>query len=263
MVQMCPWLEEPRQKFTPQAMTMFRENSLAATFKCMDKLCSFFTSSENIFEQHLELHAHEKTQGNHGACSYCAFNSDDISELLEHITTSHYYDVYQCVFCFYRSASFTNVQNHNDAYHPEKKAMAIECAPRHRKSKSMAMQELTSPENLERTVPPLVCVCQEAFYLLKDYREHIETHRGKSCVLKCLNCNDEVKLASSEQHHRDCQNISLYQCAYCLFGCITLEPLKLHFANHHQSEHPIYCVRSNDKKVRNLKVFGNYYTRLN
>lgn len=251
-----PWLlENQNVKLQAPSVMMINENALAATFKCMDKFCAFFTSDAEIFRAHFEFHEkdyQERTREQTSkACCYCFFKANDINELIDHVQSIHKYDIYQCMYCFYRSVSFGNVQNHIEVFHPNKNAMAIECAPTKRKSKSQAITEIQNSDFIKASVPPMVC-CNKKFFQLEDLRTHMKTHEGEPCGLHCNSCKESIEWSTYEKHSLACFKIGMFQCAYCLFGSNTLDPLKLHFANNHQTQFPIYCERNSNVEVKTV-----------
>lgn len=254
-INLRPWLKITMLSWSPHkparvATLMLNHNALAATFKCMDAFCAFFTSDAEIFRAHVKLHEKAKPIHAHD-CPYCLYRPANADILINHINSHHEFDIYQCCYCFYRSASSTNVQSHIEAYHPDDLAKAIECAPRFRRSKKFAMKIASNPVNLEITAPPMLCSsCDETFNLIENMREHLATHEDVETMLICRKCNMSHETTSFTSHLLNCYKIGLYQCAHCLFGCNTLEPLKLHFANYHPTQYPIYCIRSQGDQVR-------------
>lgn len=101
-LKLCPWLaEEFTKKHNFAATMMFQENCLAATYKCMEKNCIFFSSLDTVFTQNIKLHSMKVNDSHDGQndCAYCEFKAIECNELIHHIESDHKQDIYQCTGC--------------------------------------------------------------------------------------------------------------------------------------------------------------------
>lgn len=255
-IKLRPWLNQEINKDNYAAASMLQENCLAAMFKCMEKSCVFFTSLDSIFADHLKCHRLQERSEGQDKCAYCDFKATDDNELVDHISNEHKYDMYQCTICFYRSASSANVHSHIRIYHPLKALVIIECLPRQRTYETMLIKLAKSEENVRKLVRPMFClVCQKQFFVIGAYESHIKSHdQFRSFEENCTKCEKVIKAETLSTHFESCEKVGLYQCLFCLFGCNSLNVLKLHMANRHPSKLPIYCKRAGDQKVNSVFV---------
>lgn len=247
-----PWLDEEADKKLSSAIAvMLQENCLAATFKCMEKSCIFYTSLDTVFADHLKRHKTLDSRNGQDGCAYCKFSSADEDELVAHISAEHNYDMYQCTNCFYRSAASANVHTHIRVYHPEKALVIIECLPKQRLHESTMIKSAISVENVEQMVLPMFCViCQQRFFVIGAYEHHLDSHENINEFKKmCSKCDKIANVQTLMTHYEECKGIGLYQCLFCQFGCNSLNVFKTHLANQHSSKLPLYCKRTGDHTV--------------
>lgn len=124
-----PWLRKITVKSQNAKQNLTTVFALSATYKCLAKDCSFFTSDDKTFNSHLTFHEKFTSidKANFRSCAYCNFVGDELSEsLIVHIKTVHCYDKYQCNYCFYRSRIDFNVLSHQNIYHKLKPRSILE-----------------------------------------------------------------------------------------------------------------------------------------
>lgn len=250
-----PWIGVVRDmqlplKPAPVAKVMKSDSCLVATFKCMHASCPFYTSDAGLFRIHLMLHRGETSH----ACAYCCFRSPNVNSLIGHISDFHKFDIYLCPSCFYRSASCVNVLNHVDIYHPGSMPTVMKSFSKLDRIKTLSVKTSAASSQLEVVAPTMPCAwCDRRFNLIASYREHLKTHVNSQTIVICAKCQMTHSSTSFESHLLKCYSIGMYQCAHCLFGCKSLEPLRRHLADEHATQHPIYYERSQDKVRWNLK----------
>ena len=116
---------------------MLMKNSLIATFKCMATYCSYTTIDAQNFKNHLIIHKYQQISAPQlFFCPYCFFradsessnaeSSDPISKLIDHYTSYHNNDKYQCGLCFYRSADEQSTWEHLDECHSRDRKLIYE-----------------------------------------------------------------------------------------------------------------------------------------
>jgi hypothetical protein len=93
---------------------LLSEDCLFSTYKCMQKTCSFFTTSFKAFKNHAEKH-----DGNHHFCSFCLYDGVSGKDLSAHLQ-SHDLDRYQCNICMYRASEKMFVEWHRKKFHLKK-----------------------------------------------------------------------------------------------------------------------------------------------
>lgn len=165
-----PWLhasETKHQKQRDICDEMLKFDCLAAVFKCMGIGCSFYTSDDSLFRQHLALHLQyqESDFKNFSLCPYCVFSGDTLNELVDHILDVHGADKYQCNYCFYRSFDL-QVGTHQSLYHSTKKSYIIICHPNRRKN--FSTQITTAWSSLKKSVPGMSCMGEYFFYIFES-----------------------------------------------------------------------------------------------
>jgi hypothetical protein len=89
-----PWLPTINGKSEEAERIMLNHDCLAATYKCMARFCSFYTSDAEAFVKHLLLHKLAQDE-NYSKCSYCHTEKDS-SELINHVKTYHKFEMFQC-----------------------------------------------------------------------------------------------------------------------------------------------------------------------
>ncbi|CRK90443.1 CLUMA_CG004126, isoform A [Clunio marinus] len=245
---LCPWLERPTQKAFLTASLMLTSNALAATFKCLGTGCSFYTSSNEVFLQHLGFHmtCTLSDRINFLSCAYCKFTAQKSPEqLIIHIKNEHCFDRFLCSFCFYRSCSDLNVFIHQNTFHKMKK---------HAIMVTNVEKVRNYPKELERVkkrmtdvVPPIICVfCRNIFYVFKTFLMHLNEH-NTTLNTKCTKCGLKTSKGLLLKHLMQCHKFGIYQCVYCRFGTNTVEMIRSHIVNEHGSRLPLYCERSQYK----------------
>lgn len=252
LIKLRPWLSEAGgEKPDVVARMMQHQSCLAAFFKCMDKSCAFFTSKTKIFADHLKLH--NTTATAHRQCAYCRFTAGTDMALVKHLMTVHEHDKFQCNFCFYRSAAAANVYNHTLYHHREEKVVVIEIL--HVKSKPYdgVVRSVNDPATYAALVVPVKCLfCDETFYQLDGFKQHLEQHEqfGTSSTSKCSACDETIKTNSLFKHLEKKHKIGAFQCAFCHCGTDSSTLLKVHVADMHQSQIPVYWKRQGNGTVR-------------
>lgn len=133
-----PWTKCPLSKSMHATELLMREISLVALFKCMAKDCYFSTGDAKKMLQHLQYHEDyvstqqisTNEQLDHLSwleCCYCDTMVDTCNLLVQHIESEHKASIYQCPYCFYRSAATANVEAHLNEYHSRKDKMIMQC----------------------------------------------------------------------------------------------------------------------------------------
>lgn len=110
-------------------MTNSKTNAINAKYKCMGKRCAFYTSSTELFREHLIEHDQESSPSKdyYLYCSYCFYYSKEgPSGLINHHEIFHKYCRFQCQRCFYRSSVQSSVMEHKRQYHNEN-SFILEC----------------------------------------------------------------------------------------------------------------------------------------
>lgn len=155
-----PWLKKRTLKNFEQANKMKTINCLAARFKCMASTCSYFTTGQSIFKQHLSYHEKftPKDSENFLQCSYCDFEAEFVEDLNDHIVDEHAFDRFHCGYCFYRSCHDFNVVAHQDQYHKMKPKKVVVSYSYDRRDLDIEVVEIE--KKLHDFVPPITCVCK-------------------------------------------------------------------------------------------------------
>jgi hypothetical protein len=126
------WLASKNSSWTAKnsncLQKMLNYNALISTYKCMGEFCSYHTTSEENFDNHLNCHkeSHE-LQRFWLNCPYCFFIGDSSENLLRHYRNNHQHDKYQCSNCFYRSVSLSSCWEHSKTHHESKEFRILEC----------------------------------------------------------------------------------------------------------------------------------------
>lgn len=155
-----PWLSKRTLKNFEQANKMKSLNGLSARFKCMASTCSFYTSNQQVFKQHLAYHEKftPKDFENFRQCSYCTYEADFVEDLTDHIIDEHAFDRFHCGYCFYRSCHDFNVATHLDQFHKMKDKKIICSYTYDRRDPEIEYVEIE--KNLPKYVTPIPCVCE-------------------------------------------------------------------------------------------------------
>lgn len=157
---MQPWEKSRTNVKSKKACTsMTNKNGLISTFKCLGKMCSFFTSNATIFHEHLTLHSRSEKDSLFDFflfCSYCSFEATSIDSLIEHIHELHCANQYQCPFCFYRCIEAQSCSVHVKNYHNEKPHIFYECPVKDVKY-DINKLNIRLLENRENFVLPVPC----------------------------------------------------------------------------------------------------------
>lgn len=125
-----PWTKCANTKSAIAEEKLKRDFSLVALFKCMAIDCIFTTSDEFKMRTHLQNHEDSLedslTNPNNDAddsswqeCCYCEEIPGTCNLLVDHIIKVHSSSIFQCPYCFYRSADRYNVMSHAKKYHPK------------------------------------------------------------------------------------------------------------------------------------------------
>lgn len=130
--QLKPWTKCLNTKTATAESRLKRDCSLIALFKCMANDCIFTTSDKDKMLEHLSNHEdflvqqasyskHHSNQDDSSwlECCYCEEIPGSCSTLVDHIVNEHSTSIFQCPFCFYRSADKHNVSSHLKYYHKE------------------------------------------------------------------------------------------------------------------------------------------------
>ena len=157
---MQPWEQtRPNVKSKRACASMTSKNGLISTYKCLGKMCSFFTSNEDIFHKHLELHSRCKKDSLYDFflfCSYCSYEAKTIDSLINHVKELHCSNQYQCPFCFYRSIEAQSCSVHVKNYHNEKPLIFYECPVKDTKN-DVNKIKIRLLENRKTFVLPVSC----------------------------------------------------------------------------------------------------------
>lgn len=160
-----PWTKCPHSKSIEATGLLLREPSLVALFKCMAKNCYFSTGDANKMLQHLQYHEDyvstqqisTNEQLDHLSwleCCYCDTMVDTCNLLVQHIETEHKASIYQCPYCFYRSAATANVEAHLNEYHSRKDKMIMQCLGT---AKQLHGEIILMLAGREKNVVPIQC----------------------------------------------------------------------------------------------------------
>lgn len=157
-----PWLHNTKsthQKFNDVCESMLTLECLSALYKCMSVGCSFFTCDVTLFRKHLGLHLRYQASdfNNFTLCPYCPFSGETLFDLVDHITSQHGGDVYQCMYCFYRSYDL-QIGTHQHLYHTVRKASVIKCHVA--KTKIIAEEMASVWSNVRMNVPGMSCMSE-------------------------------------------------------------------------------------------------------
>lgn len=144
--------------------------ALCCTFKCMASTCSYYTTSSELFFEHLQCHLrlHPEDSEYFNCCAYCTFSAVDHNNLIGHVLKEHRFNRFQCPYCFYRACVATHVLTHFDAHHKGKKVVILETTLPVR-SEVMSMQMIMTGRN--ENVPSIVCVCKYLFELAQYFNK--------------------------------------------------------------------------------------------
>jgi hypothetical protein len=248
---------------------MLNINCLAALFKCMDFDCSFYSSSTDIFEKHLQLH---EAQGDFTRsylnCAYCTTKEKTIHDLVVHIRESHGDSRYQCHYCFFRAFSeFQVTSNHHKYCHHTKQRLVIRYGTF--LSQEMKLRHFEKAQNsLKTIVPKLVCViCRSSFYGFARFSKHMAEHE-ETGKMKCSKCGVIVDKLKITNHFNVCFNFGYLQCAHCRFGTNSIATIEDHIAMKHFNKIAVYCKRptnvaENVDEVNEGKCFwGKFKTQI-
>lgn len=126
-----PWTKCANTKSAYAEEKLKRECSLVALFKCMAINCIFTTSDEDKMRTHLQNHedsledsltnqSNDADDSSWQECCYCEEIPGTCNTLVDHIIKVHSSSIFQCPYCFYRSADRYNVMTHVQKYHPKK-----------------------------------------------------------------------------------------------------------------------------------------------
>lgn len=191
---MQPWEKSRNNVKSKKACTsMTNKNALISTFKCLGKMCSFFTSNATIFHQHLKLHSRSRKDSLFDFflfCSYCSFEAKFIDSLIEHIHELHCANQYQCPFCFYRCIEAQSCSVHVKNYHNEKPHIFYECPVKGVKY-DINKLNIRLLENRESFVLPVSCSGKFLFiFLTLNFLndifiifQHVENHSTLSEII--------------------------------------------------------------------------------
>lgn len=160
-----PWTKCPLSKSLHATQKLLRDASLIALFKCMGINCHFSTGDADKMLQHLQYHEDYVTtqqistneQLDHLSwleCCYCDTMVDTCNLLVQHIQMEHSASVYQCPYCFYRSAAIANVESHLNEYHVRKDKMIIQCLG---PAKQLHAEIMIMLAGREKNVVPIQC----------------------------------------------------------------------------------------------------------
>ncbi|KAG5672865.1 hypothetical protein PVAND_002954 [Polypedilum vanderplanki] len=238
-----PWCKRKIKKFVVPATQMLTPKVLAAKYKCMGKLCSFFTSNEKLFESHLKFHqSFAPADKDFMNCAYCdCYFSVKIIDLINHINTFHCYDKYACSYCFYRSCANFNVLAHQKMYHNTKTKLIYELNLDKVRDYGKEFEAII--EMRSKVVLGIPCFhCKDFFYTFQDLRTHLPSH-GERTQVKCIKCNVICTNEHIPHHLTKCLMLGLYQCVYCIFGTNTFTKICDHVADLHSSKIPVFCER--------------------
>lgn len=124
-----------------------------STYKCMNEICSFFTTDFQKFKIHSNTHKDE-----HNFCSFCLYDGNNSEKLCEHIELLHKHDRYQCNLCMYRSCEKVYVEWHQEKFHQDLKGKILK-SPIQALMKSVRkkIQDKLENENREKFVKPYTC----------------------------------------------------------------------------------------------------------
>lgn len=164
-----PWLNKRTLKNFEQANKMKSASGLHARFKCMASTCSYFTTVQPYFQEHLSYHNKFTPAdfGNFRQCSYCSYEADFVEELVDHIVDEHGYDKFHCAYCFYRSCHDFNVAAHQDQYHKMKDKKIVMSNIYDRRDLDAEIIEIE--KKLPEFVPPIPCVCKFYYHFLFSF----------------------------------------------------------------------------------------------
>lgn len=162
-----PWTNCPLSKSSKATQLLLRDTSLVALFKCMGINCHFSTGDADRMLQHLQHHedyvttqqmsADDLAQLDHLSwleCCYCDTMVDTCNLLVQHVQNEHAASIYQCPYCFYRSAATANVEVHMNEYHGRKDKMIIQCVG---ESKQLHSEIVVMMAGAEKNVIPIEC----------------------------------------------------------------------------------------------------------
>lgn len=125
-----PWTKCENTKSIETKKLLLQHTSLVALYKCMATDCIFTTNDRNIMEKHLSSHEDFLTKPATSSCidvnndqyswlecCYCDETLGSCELLISHIEKEHGTSIFQCAYCFYRSANIEFMTIHANKYH--------------------------------------------------------------------------------------------------------------------------------------------------
>lgn len=124
------WISSKNPKWIVKNSTALKEmmtkEGLISTYKCMEVSCSYTTIAKKNFKKHLSLHeCQTKPNKNLYCCPYCFFKGQCCDHLIDHYSSYHQHDKFQCAFCFYRTADSDTCWQHGLSRHSN--SLIYEC----------------------------------------------------------------------------------------------------------------------------------------
>lgn len=122
-----PWGNTGKQK--PEYL--LDDLALFALYKCMASDCVFTTASAESMAHHLWLHekyykpAIKNEIKDYLECAYCSAFIETSADLMAHIDATHSNSIFQCQYCFYRSADAYAVSVHLQKYHEDEERILL------------------------------------------------------------------------------------------------------------------------------------------
>ncbi|CAO1388172.1 unnamed protein product [Diamesa hyperborea] len=250
---MQPWVQSrPNVKSKNACASMTSKHGLISTYKCLGRMCSYYTSSAVFFHCHLRHHSRSKKDSLYDFflfCSYCSFEGNTVDSLIDHIQELHCANQYQCPFCFYRCLEAQSCSEHVKNYHNEKPLIFYEC-PVKGVGYDVNKLNMRLVENRESFVLPVSCsVCVKPFYTFKKYTVHMSNHAYEKPTNEAKQnkvCLDMAKLHELIEN----KEFGLYQCLFCLYGSDIEDDMRAHLANKHPSEFSYVCKREADSLLK-------------
>lgn len=168
-IQIKPWTHNSSKKKISMILKMINLKSLNKFFKCMAIECFFCSHCNLSFLSH--LHEHESSIETNQPylllsrnqmldvlswleCSYCDHIADSCDLLVDHLLTIHGTSIYQCPYCFYRSAVASNIVIHWSMHHKNNQ-LSVVISENFAKKSDVSLADLTACQ--EVNVKPLKC----------------------------------------------------------------------------------------------------------